>query len=81
MKAKVNPDVRDAWLIATAQQIEHFEIATYGTVRTYAETVGYTHAAQLLQQTLEEERAADAKLSNLAERFINPLSIRRPKPA
>ena len=73
-------DVRDAWLIATAQQIEHLEIATYGTIRTYAETLGYTFAAQLLQQTLEEERATDEKLTHLAERFVNPQSIRASHP-
>jgi len=73
-------DVRDAWLIATAQQIEHLEIATYGTLRTYAETLGYTFAAQLLQQTLEEERATDEKLTHLAERFVNPQSIRESHP-
>ncbi len=73
---KVNRNVRDAWLIATAQRIEHLEIATYGTVRTYAETLGYTFAAQLLQQTLDEERAADEKLTHLAERFVNLQSIR-----
>jgi ferritin-like metal-binding protein YciE len=81
LKAKVDPDVRDAWLIATAQRIEHLEIATYGTVRTYAETLGYTYAAQLLQQTLEEGRAADEKLTHLAQRFVNPQSIRTARPA
>ena len=73
---KVDRDVRDAWLIATAQRVEHLEIANYGTVRAYAETLGYTFAAQLLQQTLDEERAADEKLTHLAERFVNPQSIR-----
>jgi ferritin-like metal-binding protein YciE len=68
---KVDPDVRDAWLIATAQRIEHDEIAGYGTARTYADTLGYARAADLLQETLEEERAADAKLTLLAERFVN----------
>ena len=77
---RVDPDVRDAWLIATAQRIEHLEIANYGTVRTYAETLGYTFAAQLLQQTLDEERAADEKLTHLAERFVNPQSIRSSRP-
>jgi ferritin-like metal-binding protein YciE len=57
------------------------EIATYGTVRTYADILGYTYAGQLLQQTLEEERAADAKLTHLAERFVNPQSIRTTRPA
>ena len=75
---RVNRDVRDAWLIATAQRIEHLEIANYGTVRTHAETLGHIYAAQLLQQTLEEEKAADEKLTRLAERFINPQTIRMP---
>lgn len=79
LKRKMKPDVRDAWLIATAQRIEHIEIATYGTLRTYAEMLGYTYAAQLLQQTLEEERTADEKLTHLAERFVNPQSIRAVK--
>jgi ferritin-like metal-binding protein YciE len=73
---KVDRDVRDAWLIATAQRIEHLEIANYGTVRTHAQTLGFTYAAQLLQQTLEEERAADEKLTHLAERFVNPQTLR-----
>jgi len=73
---KADPDVRDAWLIATAQRIEHVEIANYGTARAHAETLGFTYAAQLLQETLEEERAADEKLTRLAERFINPQSAR-----
>jgi ferritin-like metal-binding protein YciE len=77
---KVDRDVRDAWLIATAQRIEHLEIANYGTVRAYAETLGYTFAGQLLQQTLEEERATDQKLTHLAERFVNPQSIRSSGP-
>ncbi|MGE3177414.1 MAG: ferritin-like domain-containing protein [Vicinamibacterales bacterium] len=73
----VDREVSDAWMIATAQRVEHVEIATYGTLRTYAHTLGFTFAAQLLQQTLEEERAADEKLTRLAERFINPQTIRR----
>ena len=77
---KVDSDVRDAWLIATAQRIEHLEIANYGTARTYAETLGFSHAAQLLQQTLEEERATDEKLTHLAERFVNPQTIRSSQP-
>jgi ferritin-like metal-binding protein YciE len=75
LKRNVNPDVRDAWLVSSAQRIEHFEIAAYGTARTFAETLGFPYAAQLLQQTLEEERAADQKLTQLAERFINPQSM------
>lgn len=76
LKGKVDPDVRDAWLIASAQRIEHIEIANYGTARTFAETLAYTPAAQLLQQTLDEERTADEKLTHLAERFVNLRSIR-----
>lgn len=79
LKRKVDPDVRDAWLIASAQRVEHIEIANYGTARTFAETLSYTHAAQLLQETLEEERAADEKLTRLAEGFVNRQSVRSPK--
>lgn len=77
LSRKVDRHVRDAWLIATAQRVEHLEIANYGTVRTYAEQLGCLQAAQLLQQTLEEERATDDKLTRLAERFVNPQSIRK----
>ncbi|HUE86181.1 MAG TPA: ferritin-like domain-containing protein [Vicinamibacterales bacterium] len=76
LKRRVDPDVRDAWLIASAQRIEHIEIADYGTARTFAATLGYTQAAELLQQTLDEERITDDKLTNLAERFVNPQSMR-----
>lgn len=81
LKRKVDPDVRDAWLIASAQRVEHIEIANYGTARTFAATLGFTHAAQMLQQTLEEERNADEKLTSLAERFVNPQSLRGVKSA
>ena len=81
MTQTIDRGVRDAWLIATAQRIEHLEIAGYGTVRSYAEMLGYAYAAQLLRQTLEEERAADETLTRLAERFVNPQSIRTPRPA
>jgi len=76
LKWEADADVRDAWLIATAQRVEHLEIANYGTARTYADTLGQIYAAQLLQQTLEEERAMDEQLTRLAERFVNPQSIR-----
>jgi ferritin-like metal-binding protein YciE len=68
--------VRDAWLIASAQRVEHIEIANYGTARTFADTLAYTQAAHLLQQTLDEERSTDEKLTRLAERFVNLQSIR-----
>ena len=76
LKRKVDPEVRDAWLIATAQRIEHIEISGYGTARTYAEMLGFDLAARLLQETLEEERATDEKLTRLARGFVNPQSIR-----
>jgi ferritin-like metal-binding protein YciE len=59
--------VKDAGLIAAAQKVEHYEIAGYGTVRTYAELLGFSNAAKLLQETLDEEGAADKKLTELAE--------------
>lgn len=69
IKADAEPEVRDAGLIAGAQKVEHYEIAVYGTVRTYADLLGHQNWAQLLQQTLDEEKATDEKLSALAERI------------
>ena len=63
--------VRDAGLIAAAQKVEHYEIATYGTLRTFAETMGHTDVAQLLAQTLENEKATDVALTEAAVSFIN----------
>jgi ferritin-like metal-binding protein YciE len=60
-------DVLDAGLIASAQHIEHYEIAGYGCVRTYAQLLGLDNAAKLLQQTLDEEKETDELLSGLAE--------------
>jgi ferritin-like metal-binding protein YciE len=59
-------EVRDAGLIAAAQRVEHYEIAGYGTARTYAELLGDTKGVELLQETLDEESATDEKLSALA---------------
>jgi ferritin-like metal-binding protein YciE len=64
-------EVRDAGLIAAAQRVEHYEIAGYGTVRTYAEMLNRPEDAQLLQQTLDEEYKTDEKLTMLAESEIN----------
>lgn len=63
----MNEDVKDAALIAAAQRVEHYEIAGYGTARTYANLLGQDEAASLLEQTLEEEKETDAKLTELAE--------------
>jgi ferritin-like metal-binding protein YciE len=60
-------DVKDAALISAAQRVEHYEIAAYGTVRTYAEILGEQNAVSLLEKTLEEEKATDEKLTALAE--------------
>ena len=67
MKEDADPDVMDAGLIACAQRVEHYEIAGYGCVRTYAELLGETKVAALLQKTREEEGAADEKLTKIAE--------------
>jgi ferritin-like metal-binding protein YciE len=67
-----NADVRDAALIAAAQRVEHYEMAGYGCVRTYARRLGYTEAEELLQATLDEEGATDHKLTALAETIVNP---------
>ena len=71
LKEKPDPDVLDAGLIAKAQHIEHYEIAGYGTVRTYAQLLGAERQAQLLQQTLDEEGKTDKLLTQLAESSIN----------
>jgi ferritin-like metal-binding protein YciE len=63
------PEVRDAALIAAAQRVEHYEIAGYGCVRTYAELLGDHRAGKTLQTTLEEESATDEKLTGLAQKI------------
>ena len=63
--------VGDAALIAAAQRVEHYEIAAYGTIRTYAEILGETDAAELLEATLNEEKETDETLSEIAEQ-MNP---------
>ena len=69
------PTVLDAGLISAAQRVEHYEIAGYGSVRTYARTLGELEAAGLLQQTLDEESATDRNLTALAERLINAEAV------
>jgi ferritin-like metal-binding protein YciE len=66
MEEDFEDDVMDAALISAAQRVEHYEIAAYGTVRTYAELLGEDTAAQLLEQTLEEEKETDQKLTDMA---------------
>jgi ferritin-like metal-binding protein YciE len=71
MAEDAEPEVMDAALIAAAQRAEHYEIAAYGTVRTYARLLGDDKAAKLLQTTLDEEGDTDKKLTELAESSIN----------
>ncbi|MDP5200620.1 ferritin-like domain-containing protein [Flavobacterium sp. DG2-3] len=63
--------VRDAGIIAASQKIEHYEIATYGTLRQFAETLGLAEAATLLEQTLDEEKGADKTLTEVAVSAVN----------
>lgn len=71
MEEDMEPEVLDAALIGAAQRIEHYEIAGYGTVRTYARLLGEEEDARLLQQTLDEEAETDKALTQLAETSIN----------
>jgi ferritin-like metal-binding protein YciE len=66
-----DPDAKDAGLIASAQKVEHYEIATYGTLCSWADQLGMTQAKTLLGQTLAEEKATDEKLTRLAESMVN----------
>jgi ferritin-like metal-binding protein YciE len=71
IQEKPEPAVLDAGLISAAQHVEHYEMAGYGSVRTWAEKLGYHNQAALLQQTLDEERMTDELLTRLAERSVN----------
>ena len=71
IKTKGDPAAIDAGLIAAAQRVEHYEIAGYGCVRTYAQQLGDRPGAALLQQTLDEEGTTDKQLTQLAEQVIN----------
>jgi ferritin-like metal-binding protein YciE len=71
MEEDFDDTTMDACLIAAGQRAEHYEMAAYGTLVAWAQAMGHTEAAKLLRQTLEEEKAADKKLSGLAEGGIN----------
>lgn len=71
MSEEADDAVRDAALIGSAQRVEHYEMAGYGCVRTYARLLGHDDAASLLQKTLNEEGATDEALTKLAEATIN----------
>ncbi len=88
----MSPEVKDAALIAAAQRVEHYEMAGYGCVRTYATLLGENEAASLLEKTLQEEREADETLTGIAEQInitaedaagseVDQKAASRPKPA
>jgi ferritin-like metal-binding protein YciE len=71
MEEEMEPAVMDAALIASAQKVEHYEIAAYGSARTWAQEIGKPEIAELMQATLDEEAATDRKLTQLAEMVVN----------
>ena len=71
MKDAEDDTVRDAGMLAAAQAVEHYEISRYGTLKAWAKKLGMTNAAELLSETLEEEKATDKKLTGLVESEIN----------
>lgn len=71
LEEDMEEEVRDAAMICAAQRVEHYEIAGYGCARTFAQQLGYDDAAQLLQQTLDEEKAADERLTQIAMARVN----------
>ena len=78
IEADSDRSVRDAGLIAAAQKVEHYEMAGYGAVRTHSSLLGYEEAAKLLQSTLDEEEAMNARLTQLAKETVNPEAARAP---
>jgi len=71
MKEAKDDTIRDAGMLAAAQAVEHYEISRYGTLKAWAEKLGLTDAASLLDETLQEEKATDEKLTELADSEIN----------
>src|SRR5205814_3537807 len=71
MEEGLEPEVLDAALICAAQKVEHYEIAGYGCARTFAQQLGQSDIADLLQETLDEEGNADKKLTDIAETVVN----------
>ena len=73
--AKTTFEIRDAGLILAAQKIEHYEIVTYGSLKTFAKNMGQKEIAELLQFTLDNEKATDRALTQIAEDFINEKAV------
>jgi ferritin-like metal-binding protein YciE len=80
MEEEFDEATMDACLIASGQRAEHYEMAAYGTLVAWARAMGHTEAADLLQETLDEEKAADEKLSSLAEGGINEQAASSTRP-
>jgi ferritin-like metal-binding protein YciE len=76
IEEEADPEVKDAGLIAAAQRVEHYEMAGYGTARSYAELLDDQEGAKLLQTTLEEEKQTDQKLTKLAKSAINVAAVK-----
>lgn len=74
MEEDLEPEVLDAGLISAAQRVEHYEIAAYGCAITFARQLGHDEAANLLQESLDEEGATDKKLTEIAESIVNPVA-------
>jgi ferritin-like metal-binding protein YciE len=72
LKEDAEAAVKDALIIAAAQKVEHYEIASYGTVCAWADSLGKTEASELLKQNLSEEKQADQKLTRIARKVVNP---------
>jgi ferritin-like metal-binding protein YciE len=75
LDAEGDSSVLDAALIAAAQRAEHYEIAAYGTLRSFARQLGNEYAVELLEQTLEEEKSVDHRMTEIAEGAVNPASV------
>ncbi len=76
IKAEADSAVKDAGLIAAAQRVEHYEIAGYGSARTFAQYLGHSQVAGILESTLAEEKSADQKLTTIAEQSVNAMASR-----
>src|SRR5437764_3676005 len=81
LKADGDDSVIDAAIIVAAQKVEHYEIASYGSVRTFAQLLGQDKSAELLQQTLDEESETNELLNKLAEDIVNPEALTQPEMA
>ncbi|HYE50952.1 MAG TPA: ferritin-like domain-containing protein [Azospirillaceae bacterium] len=81
MEEGLPPEMLDVALISCAQKVEHYEIASYGSLHAYAEACGLTKVADLLNQTLEEEKATDAKLNKIAIENVNKKALQASKAA